>query len=145
MSKMTNNNNNNNNNSLDMINTKQVVVVAVIIAIAAMFVFSNAFVNPSLAKSNKSDGKTDSKSTDKKGTSTTTSSSTATTTTTSSSSDQNDYKNFQKCLSTAEGTKGFATNQEIKNCYNPIYRPIPTSTSTTSFSSPSNPLSSSVK
>jgi hypothetical protein len=136
--------NNNKNNSLDVINTKQIVSVAVIIAIAAMFVFSNAFVNPLLAKSSKSDGKTDSKSTDKKGSTATVSSNPATTTT-SSSSDQNDYKNFQKCLSTAEGTKGFATNQEIKNCYNPIYRPIPTSTSTTSFSSPSNPLSSSVK
>jgi hypothetical protein len=145
MSKMTKNNNNNNNNSLDMINTKQVVVVAVIIAIAAMFVFSNAFVNPLLAKSNKSDGKTDSKSTDKKGTSTATSSSTATTT--SSSSDQIDYKNFQKCLSSAAGTKGFATDQEIKNCYNPIYRPISTATSptTTNFSNPSTPPSTSVK
>ena len=45
---------------------------------------------------------------------------------------QQDYTNFQKCLSSAEGTKGFATQQEIKNCYNPVYHILTTTgTSTT--------------
>ena len=40
--------------------TKRIVLVAVIIAITGMFVFSNAFVNPLLAQSSKSNDKTDS-------------------------------------------------------------------------------------
>lgn len=36
----------------------------------------------------------------------------------------NEYTSFKKCLSQAEGTKGFATSHEIKNCYNPIYHPL---------------------
>jgi hypothetical protein len=40
---------------------------------------------------------------------------------TSSSSARNDYKNFQNCLSDAEGTKGYATEKEVGDCFNPIY------------------------
>jgi hypothetical protein len=105
--------------------TKNVLSIAVIILIAAIFISSSTFVNPLLAKT--------SNAADKKGPTTTSSPSS-----TSSSSTENDYKEFQKCLSAAEGTKGFATNQEIKDCYNPIYRPLATTTSTSStdFSRP---------
>ena len=150
-------------------NTKNhLVSITVIVTIAAIFLSSSGvIVNPLLAKSSKSEAKTDSTKSTKKGTSTATTTTaktpTATTTTTttpssssSSISDQNNYKKFLNCLSTAAGTKGFATNQEIKNCYNPIYRSLssPTTTAsptttiappTTSFSGLSTPLSSSVK
>jgi len=49
-----------------------------------------------------------------------------------SSSASKDYKDFQKCLSSAEDTKGYATKQEIKDCYNPIYGPPTNSATTTS-------------
>jgi len=38
-----------------------------------------------------------------------------------SSSARKDYKDFQNCLSDAEGTKGYVTEQEIRGCFNPIY------------------------
>jgi hypothetical protein len=39
----------------------------------------------------------------------------------SSSTANDDYDNFQKCLSDAEGSKNYATEQEIRDCFNPIY------------------------
>jgi len=87
--------------------TKRIVLVTVIIAITGMFVFSNAFVNPLLAQSSKSNDKTDSSKSKDSGSDTKT-----TTNTSSSSADKKDYKDFQKCLSTADGTKGFATKTE---------------------------------
>lgn len=54
-----------------------------------------------------------------------------------SSSTSKDYKDFQKCLSSAEDTKGYATKQEIKDCYNPIYGPTTNSATTSSDVSPS--------
>jgi len=54
-----------------------------------------------------------------------------------SSSASKDYKDFQKCLSTAEDTKGYATKQEIKDCYNPLYGPPTNSATTSSDVSPS--------
>jgi hypothetical protein len=109
--------------------SKNVLSIAVIITMTVVFISSSAFVNPLWAK--KSTDKTDpSKSTDKTDPSKSTTTTTSTTSTTSSSA-ENNYKKFQQCLSGAEGTKGFATDQQIKSCYNPIYRPLAT-TSTTS-------------
>jgi hypothetical protein len=107
--------------------TKNVLSIAVIILITAIFISSSTFVNPLSAKT--------SNAVDKKGppTTTTTTTTSSPSSTSSSSSTENDYKEFQKCLSGAEGTKGFATNQEIKDCYNPIYRPLATTTSTSSM------------
>jgi len=48
-----------------------------------------------------------------------------------SSSASNDYKDFQKCLSSAEDTKGYATKQEIKDCFNQTYNPISNTGTTT--------------
>jgi hypothetical protein len=103
--------------------TKNVLSIAVIIVMTAIFISSSAFVNPILAKT--------STTADKKDPTTTPTSSSSS----SSSSSESDYKDFQKCLSGAEGTKGFATNQEIKDCYNPIYRPLATTTTTSTTSS----------
>ncbi|MGN6821403.1 MAG: hypothetical protein ACTHJ7_01285 [Candidatus Nitrosocosmicus sp.] len=102
---------------------KNVLSIAVIILITAIFISFSTFVNPLSAKT--------SGAADKKGSPTTTT--TTPSSTSSSSSTENDYKEFQKCLSGAEGTKGFATNQEIKDCYNPIYRPLVTTSSTSSM------------
>jgi hypothetical protein len=48
-----------------------------------------------------------------------------------------DYKDFQKCLTGAEGAKGYATKQEIKDCYSPIYSPNTNSSTASSNVSPS--------
>ena len=93
-----------------MMITKKITSIVFIIAIASMFVSSSVFVNSILAK----------------------------TSTTTSSSKANmrillnkNILDFQKCLSNAAGTKGFATQQEIKNCYNQIYNTSTVSTSST--------------
>jgi ABC-type Na+ efflux pump permease subunit len=126
---MSNLTKNNKKDLLDIMRTKKIVSVAVIIAITGMFIFSNAFINPLLAQSSKStDRKDSSKSTDGNDNAKTTTN----TDTSSSSADKKDYKDFQKCLSTAEGTKGFATKTEIQDCFRQIY--LPTSSSTTSTS-----------
>jgi hypothetical protein len=134
---MSNVTKNNKNNLLDIMHTKKIVSVAVIIAITAMFVFSNDFVNPLLAQSSKSTDKTGSyKSNDK---SDGTKSSSSSPDTSSSSPDKTDYKAFQKCLSTAAGTTGFAAKTDIKACVKQIYPPTtPSSPSISpSTSSPS--------
>jgi cytoskeletal protein RodZ len=151
--------------------SKTITSVAIIIAVAAMFISSGTIVNSVLAKStskgtdttssDKSTSKgTDTTSSDKstsKGTDTTSSDTTSKGTDTTSkgtdttskgtdttskgtdttSSDKStsttaeqDYKDFQKCLSDAEGTNGFATKSEIKSCFNPIYLPATTTTTT---------------
>ncbi len=103
-----------------MMITKKITSVVFIIAIASMFISSSVFVNSILAK-----------------TSTSSSSSKGNTSTSSNSKGnpataQQDYTNFQKCLSTAAGTKGFATQLEIKNCYIQVYHILTTTgTSTT--------------
>jgi cytoskeletal protein RodZ len=132
--------------------SKTITSVAIIIAVAAMFISSGTIVNSVLAKStskgtdttssDKSTSKgTDTTSSDKstsKGTDTTskgtdtTSKGTDTTSSDKSTSTtaEQDYKDFQKCLSDAEGTNGFATKSEIKSCFNPIYLPATTTTTT---------------
>jgi len=123
---------NNKNNLLDIMHTKRIVLVTVIIAITGMFVFSNAFVNPLLAQSSKSNDKTDSSKSKDSGSDTKT-----TTNTSSSSADKKDYKDFQKCRSTADGTKGFATKTEIQDCFRQIYSPTTASSSNSASSSTS--------
>jgi predicted negative regulator of RcsB-dependent stress response len=55
----------------------------------------------------------------------------ATAQTNKTTSDSKNYKDFQKCLSSAEAAKGYATKQEIKGCYTPIYNPTANSSTTT--------------
>ena len=75
--------------------TKEIVSVAAIIAIIAIFVSSSALVNPLLAKS----------STDKP----------------SAGTAKADYKDFQTCIAKGEGAKGYATEQQIKQCNGKVY------------------------
>jgi hypothetical protein len=138
--------------------SKTITSVAIIIAVAAMFISSSTIVNSVLAKtsastivsSSKDKGK-DTSSSDKSSSSTdkgkdtsssdtgtsssdtgTSSSDTGTSSSdkSSSSTAEQDYKDFQKCLSDAEGTNGFATKSEIKSCFNPIYLPATATTTT---------------
>ena len=74
---------------------KRMVSILLIIAVSAVFVSSSAFTNIATAQTSK----------------------------TTSSTDNKNYKDFQNCLSSAEDGKGYATKQEIKDCYNPIYNP----------------------
>jgi len=105
--------------------TKKIASITIVIALAAMFFSSSAFVNPLMAKAvDKSDDKTKDDTKDK-------TKDDSTSTSTSSSSAERDFKDFQKCISGVMGTKGFATNQEIKGCYNPIYRTLTTVSTTT--------------
>ena len=137
---MSNVTKNNKNNLLDIIYNKKAVSVAVIIAITAMFVFSNAFVNPLLAQSSKSTDKTGSSKSKDKSDGTKTSSSSSDTS--SSSSDKTNYKTFQKCLSNVASTKGFATQAEIKFCQKQIYPPtssLPIGTSPSTSSTGTSP------
>ena len=138
--------------------TKKIASITIVIALAAMFFSSSAFVNPSLAKttdkstSDTASSKSKDKSTTKDDptTNTLTTDTTSTTdsskpgdqsttkddpTTGTSSSAKSDFKEFQKCLSDAAGTKGFATNKEIKACYSPIFIPASSSTTTTHLAS----------
>lgn len=56
---------------------------------------------------------------------------------TSKTDPSKDYKDFQKCLTSAEDAKGYATKQEIKDCYSPIYSPTTNSSTASSNVSPS--------
>ena len=91
-------------------NLKRMMSILLMVAVSAVFVSSTAFANIATAQTSKT--KVDS----------------------TSSSDSKNYKDFQKCLSSAEDTKGYATKQEIKDCYNPIYSPTTNSPSTTTSS-----------
>jgi hypothetical protein len=135
--------------------TKKIMSITIIIAMAAMFFSSSAFVNPLLAKtvvindaskdkakdSNKADPTTSNLVSDSIFSKAKDSNKADPTTSTSNSAERN-FKEFQKCLSDTESTKGFATNREIKDCYNPLYRPLLSSTTNTNtvkpidFSSP---------
>jgi hypothetical protein len=115
--------------------TKNTISIAVVIAIAVLFVSSNTFVNPLLAKTHKDkSGETDNKlaqSNDQSnkdkdkgsGDSSTNNSDPTKTTDSASPTDnaQNNYNKFQKCLFDADSVKGFATKQEIKDCFNPLF------------------------
>jgi hypothetical protein len=139
--------------------TKNTISIAVVIAIAVLFVSSNTFVNPLLAKTHKdkssetdknpaqsneqsnknkdkgsgdsntsgsgdsnTSGSGDSNTSGSGDSSNSNSNPTKTTDNTSPSDNaQNNYDKFQKCLFDADSTKGFATKQEIKDCFNPLF------------------------
>jgi hypothetical protein len=73
--------------------TKEIMSIATVIAATAILVLPSVLSNPALAQSIGQ----------------------------GSSSARKDYKDFQNCLSDAEGTKGYVTEQEIRGCFNPIY------------------------
>ena len=73
--------------------TKKILTIATVIATTAVLLLPSVLSNPGLAQSIGQ----------------------------GSSSARKDYKDFQNCLSDAEGTKGYATEKEVGDCFNPIY------------------------
>ncbi len=107
-------------------NTKKVMSIVVLITAATIFALSSVVVTPAIAQTfgGGADGGAGSSSTGSSstGSSSTGSSSTGSSSTGSSStgSSSENYKEFQKCLSDA-ATGGSATEQQIRDCFAPIY------------------------
>ena len=83
---------------------QRMVSILVIIVISAVFVSSSVFTNIAAAQTGKA------------------------------TTDSKNFKDFQKCLSSVVAAKGYATKQEIKGCYSPIYNPTLNSSTTTASS-----------
>jgi hypothetical protein len=96
--------------------TKKVMSIVVLITAATIFALSSVVVKPAVAQTfgGGADGGAGSSST---GSSSTGSSSTGSSSTGSSSGD---YQQFKSCLSGAE-KNGAVTEQQIRDCFNPIY------------------------
>ena len=96
--------------------TKKVMSIVVLITAATIFALSSVVVKPAIAQTfgGGADGGAGSSST---GSSSTGSSSTGSSSTGSSSGK---YQEFKSCLSDAE-KNGDVTEQQIRDCFNPIY------------------------
>src|ERR687891_491791 len=99
-------------------NTKKVMSIVLLVTAATIFALSSVVVKPAIAQTfgGGADGSTGSSST---GSSSTGSSSTGSSSTGSSSGK---YQEFKSCLSDAE-KNGDVTEQQIRDCFNPIYNP----------------------
>src|SRR5919107_1608947 len=101
--------------------TKKVMSIVVLITAATIFALSSVVVKPAIAQTfgGGADGGAGSSST---GSSSTGSSSTGSSSTGSSStgSSSGKYQEFKSCLSDAE-KNGDVTEQQIRDCFNPIY------------------------
>jgi hypothetical protein len=96
-------------------NTKKVIPIVALVTAATIFALSSVLVNPVLAQSTTGGaGGTGSSTAGGAGG---TGSSTAGGTSGSASAD---YEEFQMCLSDVE-TSGVATEEQIRECFNPIY------------------------
>jgi len=94
--------------SIATMSTKKVMSIVALVTAAAIFALSSVLVNPVLAQSY-GGGEGD-----------------------DGGSARENYKEFQKCLSDDE-TNGVVTEQQIRDCFSPIYNPNSSSgTSTTS-------------
>ena len=115
--------------------TKKVMSIVVLITAATIFALSSVVVKPAIAQTfgGGADGGAGSSST---GSSSTGSSSTGSSSTGSSStgSSSGKYQEFKSCLSDAE-KNGDVTEQQIRDCFSPIYNPNGSSgtTSTTDY------------
>jgi hypothetical protein len=70
--------------------TREIMLIVTVIAAAAILVLPGVLSNPVLSQSSGQGSRS------------------------SSSSARKDYKDFQSCLSDAEGTKGYATEKEVR-------------------------------
>jgi hypothetical protein len=89
-------------------NTKKVMSIVVLVTAAAIFALSSVVVKPVVAQSYGGGGGND------------------------GASDSENYKEFQKCLSDAK-TNGVVTEQQIRDCFSPIYNPSGGSDDTTNY------------
>ena len=97
-------------------NTKKVMSIVLLVTAATIFALSSVVVKPAISQTfgGGADGGAGSSST---GSSSTGSSTTGSSTTGSSSGK---YQDFKSCLSDAE-KNGDVTEQQIRDCFNPIY------------------------
>src|ERR687890_1456490 len=107
-------------------NTKKVMSIVLLVTAATIFALSSVVVKPAIAQTfgGGADGSAGSSSTGSSstGSSSTGSSSTGSSSTGSSStgSSSGKYQEFKSCLSDAE-KNGDVTEQQIRDCFNPIY------------------------
>ncbi|HEU5121114.1 MAG TPA: hypothetical protein VFT71_09005 [Candidatus Nitrosocosmicus sp.] len=93
--------------------TKKIMAFGITFVLAAMLLTSGNALNLSFAQPN-TVGQTN--SVDRVGTG-----DQSTNTGGSDNSDRQNYDDFQNCLDEAAGTGGFATEQQIRDCFTPIY------------------------
>ena len=93
--------------------TKKIMIVSISFVMAAMLLSSGNVLNPSFAQPNTIDltNSVDQTNTDDQ----------TNTGSENSNSDRQNYDDFQNCLDDEAGTTGFATEQQIRDCFAPIY------------------------
>jgi hypothetical protein len=96
-------------NHTTTMNTKKVMSIVVLVTAAAIFALSSVVVKPVVAQSYGGGGGGN-----------------------AGASDSENYKEFQKCLSDAK-TNGVVTEQQIRDCFSPIYNPSGGSDDTTNY------------
>ena len=81
--------------------TNKIMVIGISFVLGAMLLSSGNMLNPSFAQNNIVD------QTNNEGD--------------NNNSDRQNYDDFQNCLEDDAGTTGFATEQQIRDCFAPIY------------------------
>ena len=87
--------------------TKKIMVIGISFALAAMLLYSGNALNASFAQNNIVDQTNTEDQTNDSGE--------------NNNSDRQNYDDFQNCLDGEAGTTGFATEQQIRDCFAPIY------------------------
>ena len=95
---------------------RKISSILIIAILAAVTTFSSStFLTPALAQTGAEEGgETTQESTD-------TGTDTGTDPGTDTGTASQDYQEFETCLTDAEGEEGFATEDEIRECFQPIY------------------------
>ena len=88
--------------------TKNIMVIGISFALAAMLLSSGNVLNPSFAQNNIVDQTNTEDQANGGGSD-------------NNNSDRQNYDDFQNCLDDEAGTTGFATEQQIRDCFAPIY------------------------
>jgi hypothetical protein len=95
-----------------MMHTRKIPSILILaILVAVMTISSSTLLTPVLAQSSTEQGGESSQDESDTGTDTGADTSTA----------KQDYQEFNTCLTEAEGEEGFATEDEIRECFQPIY------------------------
>jgi hypothetical protein len=94
---------------------RKIPSILIIAILAAVTFSSSTFLTPALAQTGvEEDGETTQESAD-------TSADTGADTSADTGTASQDYQEFETCLTEAEGEEGFATEDEIRECFQPIY------------------------
>lgn len=90
--------------NLILMSNEKIITAAFIITVATLFASSSTIANPIFAQSNNEEDNTD----------------------------LNNYQDFVNCLTENEGEKEYATENEIRDCFRPIYDPTAVDSSSNS-------------